>query len=97
MRDPRIAFDTPEKLKKLVEKNIVVEVELKEFDENLLRELKEQQYVHGASYYRDKLHIIIEKKADFPELLLVLSKHNVTKVEEYEPTLEDVFLKIVGE
>ncbi|MAG21714.1 MAG: daunorubicin ABC transporter ATP-binding protein [Candidatus Diapherotrites archaeon] len=92
-----IVVDTPEKLKKMVEKHTIVEVNLQELNGSLKNELNEQNFVHGVSSYRDRLRIIIDRKSDLPELLLMLSKHNITKVDEYEPTLEDVFLKLVGE
>ena len=94
-----VAFDTPENLKKTVEKNVVIEVEVSKYDQNLLKEIRAQEFTQGINFFGNKMKIILANKNDFPELLLILSKYKSTliKVNEYEPSLEDVFLKIVGD
>jgi len=90
------AIDTPERLKKLVEKNTIVEISSSNPTAKLLNELRNQEFVHNISYLKGKMRIIMESKSNMPELLLLLSRHNIMDVKEYEPTLEDVFLKVVG-
>jgi len=90
-----IASDTPENLKKIVEKNIVLNLKIEGNTEKLLNELKCQKFVNSITTNHENFRIILDKSAELNKLLLLLTKFNVKKIDEEEPTLQDAFLQIV--
>jgi len=92
-----ITVDTPENLKKLVEKGSLVEVGLKAHNEKLVCELTEKIYVQHIDKTERGLEVLLRDRKYLRELLTVLSKYEVVHVSEKEPTLVDVFIKLTGE
>ena len=91
-----IAIDSVGELKKLVEKDVVVEVVVSGDDSLLLKELRQAPFVQSVLHSRHGFRIFLNDKAALSELLSVLGKYDVARISEEAPTLSDVFLKLTG-
>ena len=88
-----IALDTPEGLKKLVKKDTIVEVKVKNYTGNNPFGLVKVEENNGTIVLRGSLG-----EEEIPRLVEFLVRNNakVLSVEVKEPTLEDVFIKLTG-
>ncbi|CAB49343.1 daunorubicin resistance protein DrrA family ABC transporter ATP-binding protein [Pyrococcus abyssi] len=88
-----IALDTPEGLKKLVRKDTIVEVRVKNYN---------GENPFGLAKIKEEGEKVVLRgpldEEDIPKLVEFLVKNNakVLSVEVKEPTLEDVFIKLTG-
>jgi len=89
-----ISIDTPQNLKALIEKNLVVEVSIKKDLPRLTKELKGLKYVIYTCPTKAGLKIILDRKGSLKKLLGLLAKYEVEGFDEREPSLEDVFVKL---
>ncbi len=89
--------ETLSKLRKLVGKKVILGVSLARANERLVQRLKRMPAVRGVSCSHNNLRIIVDSKSNLPEIFSLLSDYKVTKINEFEPTLLDVFLKVTGE
>ncbi|AEC51362.1 daunorubicin resistance ATP-binding protein [Pyrococcus sp. NA2] len=88
-----IAMDTPEGLKKLVKKDTIVEVKVKNYSGENPSGLAKVSENNGIIVFRGSLD-----EEDIPRVVEFLVKKGakVVSVEVKEPTLEDVFIKLTG-
>jgi ABC-2 type transport system ATP-binding protein len=89
-----ITIDTPNNLKALIEKNLIVEISLKKDLPKLEKELKGVKYLIHVCRTREGLKAIIDQKSNLKKLLGLLAKYDVEGFDEREPSLEDVFVKL---
>lgn len=97
-----IALDTPVALKRLVSDLSVVEVEVFGISEHLLQELRSSDYVDMVSVEeREQKQMLLVQTARgseaVPDLMHILQDVRVGKVIVREPTLEDAYVRLVGE
>jgi ABC-2 type transport system ATP-binding protein len=89
-----IATGTPEQLKKMVKSHTSIVIESSYPSPQLQAELKKAPFVL-AFYKREQgLKILIDHKNDLSKLLKILARYKLTKIDEHEPSLEDVFIKL---
>ncbi len=91
-----VAVGTPEELKQVVSQNQVVMVSVSENLAELRKALYESAFVHAVSPTSEGFKVLLRKKSDISELLLLLSKFKIKKIVEEEPELVDVFVKLTG-
>ncbi|MBS3062768.1 MAG: ABC transporter ATP-binding protein [Candidatus Diapherotrites archaeon] len=89
-----IRVGTPAYLKKLVSENIIVNIGLAFFGNELINTLSTQPYVHNVSLSQTGVRIYLESKDYLPKLLSILGSYNTTSINEEEPTLVDVFIRL---
>jgi len=94
-----IALDTPESLKRLVKDEDAVEIKVKDFNPEKLRDapftlaIVKEDPTSNLTTLRGQID-----EEDLPKVVEWLVKNNakILSVEEKEPTLEDVFIKLTG-
>ncbi len=92
-----VGMGTAEELKKNVESHTAIIVEMTFPKPSLMEELKKCDFVFAAYQIKKGLKILLRHKNDFSDLLLVLGKYHVAKIEERETSMDDVFVKLSGE
>ncbi|AIF70047.1 daunorubicin ABC transporter ATP-binding protein [Palaeococcus pacificus DY20341] len=94
-----IALDTPERLKRFVRDEDAVEIKVKDFNP---AKLNESPFRLAVVKEDPSLNVLLLRgqvdEEDLPRLVEWLVKNNakILSVEEKEPTLEDVFIKLTG-
>ncbi len=90
-----IKIDTQENYKKLISEFIRISFDIFEKDKKseLEKELNSLNYVKSISKRKDGFLITILDYKYYPDLLTNLGKYPVQRVQEIEPTLDDVFVE----
>lgn len=94
-----LAIGTNEQLKNMIKTGETIQVEIKEFNENIMRGIKELPNVYKAEYEEKHLKVQFTKgKRNLIMLLDYLKKNDIDFGRVYSelPTLNDVFLEITG-
>lgn len=94
-----LAIGTNEQLKNMIKTGETIQVEIKEFNENIMRGIKELSNVYKAEYEEKHLKVQFTKgKRNLIMLLDYLKKNDIDFGRVYSelPTLNDVFLEITG-
>ena len=91
-----IKIDTQENYKKLISEFIRISFDIFEKDKKieLEKELNSLNYVKNISKKKDGFLITISDNKYYPDLLTNLGKYPVQRVQEIEPTLDDVFVEL---
>ena len=90
-----IKIDTQENYKKLISEFIRISFDIFDKDKKteLEKELNSLNYVKNISKRKDGFLITISDNKYYPDLLTNLGKYPVQRVQEIEPTLDDVFVE----
>lgn len=99
-----VAIGTSEQLKKLVSKDVVYKIDVKGLHEKLAGVVKEKGLAKVATCTSDiaagitALRVVLDDEDEISKVVNFLSKagYAILSVSRVEPTLEDVFLKLVG-
>ena len=96
-----VAMDTPSKLKKVVQDLSVIEVETFGISEDILNQLRALNFVDNVSVedhdQKQMLHVQTTRgSAAIPDLMKLLDGQRVGRVVAREPTLEDAYVRLVG-
>lgn len=94
-----LAIGTNEQLKNMIKTGETIQVEIKKFNENIMRGIKELPNVYKAEYEEKHLKVQFTKgKRNLIMLLDYLKKNDIDFGRVYSelPTLNDVFLEITG-
>lgn len=91
-----IREDTPVNLKKLISKNVVINIGLDYVGDNVLELLNGQKYIHNVELSDIGVRILLEDKKYLSELLSFLSNYKINTIKEEEPSLTDVFVRLTG-
>ncbi len=91
-----IKIDTQENYKKLISEFIRISFDIFEKDKKteLEKELNSLNYIKNISKRKDGFLITISDNKYYPDLLTNLGKYPVQRVQEIEPTLDDVFVEL---
>ena len=91
-----IKIDSQENFIKLLSEFIRIRFDIYDKNEkiHLEKELKSLNYITHISNKKDGFLISISDAKYYPELLTCLGKYPVRKIQEIEPTLEDVFVEL---
>lgn len=91
-----IKIDTQENYKKLISEFIRISFDIFEKDKKteLEKELNSLNYVKNISKRKDGFLITISDNKYYPDLLTNLGKYPVQRVQEIEPSLDDVFVEL---
>jgi len=97
-----LASDTPATLKRQLQREAIFKLEVSPLDGTEPEEFKRiegvKQFVHRPVEGGSTLEFILEDEGILPAVVGQLTQHNIRlrNLEKREPTLEDVFLKLVG-
>lgn len=91
-----IKIDTQENYKKLISEFIRISFDIFEKDKKteLEKELNSLNYIKNISKRKDGFLITISDNKYYPDLLTNLGKYPVQRVQEIEPSLDDVFVEL---
>ena len=89
-----VRVGTPAYLKKLISENIVVNIGLAYFGNDLINVLSAQKYIHNVSLATNGVRVYLENKKYLPRLLAILADYKTISINEEEPTLVDVFIRL---
>lgn len=91
-----LKVDTHENFKKMIYDKIMIQLEVSK-DENLLIDsLNRLDYIEDITQKKDKINFFIKNETDYPELLNFLKDFPIIHINEIEPSLDDVFIKLVS-
>jgi len=97
----KVAEESPEKLKKLAQETEILQLELKEVNDEIINRIKRIEGVkdvYSTAPRVLRIHCDAINGAVYPILDLIKSSGNrVNQINSLTPTVEDVFLKITGE
>ncbi|MFX1443668.1 MAG: ABC transporter ATP-binding protein [Promethearchaeota archaeon] len=83
-----------EDLKYIFKKEIKIHLSINENKDQLKSDLSQKNYISEVDLNNKGLYFILKNRDFYPDLISVLSKYKIFKIDEQEDTLEDVFLKI---
>lgn len=86
---------TKNEIKKLTQSQIKITVEIKESKNLLKNELDNLDFVQETRDNHRGLMIILKHRESYPELLRFIGKYDVLRVSEPEPSLEELFIKLI--
>lgn len=90
-----IKVDTLQNFQKLIRETIYIKVEISpEKKKDLKRELNGVKFVIEFVDEKNGGLIHIKEKKDYPELLKILSNFPILKVQEIDPTLDEIFIEL---
>ncbi|MEM3400082.1 MAG: ABC transporter ATP-binding protein [Candidatus Micrarchaeia archaeon] len=92
-----VAIDTPDKLKKLVAISPTLLVRISNKREEMVAELKKHDYVREISSSDNKVKIVLGERNHVRNVMEIIKNYDIESLEQYKPTLEDVFVKLTGE
>jgi ABC-2 type transport system ATP-binding protein len=97
-----VALDTPEKLKTIVQDLSVIELEVFGIPEDVLGRIRGESFVDNVSVtdheQTQTLSVHTRRGAEaIPDLMRLLEGQRVGRVTSREPTLEDAYVRLVGD
>jgi len=91
-----IALDTPAKLKNMMEREKILQIEM-DYDEGVIEAIKSVNGVKQVSSEDGIIKIIVEdRKGLLLDIIRNVSDRNIKSIATVEPTLEDVFIVLTG-
>ncbi|MCD6447502.1 MAG: ATP-binding cassette domain-containing protein [Thermoplasmata archaeon] len=91
-----IALDTPAKLKNMMEREKILQIEM-DYDEGVIEAIKSVDGVKQISDEDGIIKIIVEdRKGLLLDIIRNISDRNIKSIATVEPTLEDVFIVLTG-
>jgi len=91
-----IALDTPAKLKNMMEREKILQIEM-DYDEGVIEAIKSVNGVKQVSSEDGIIKIIVEdRKGLLLDIIRNVSDRNIKFIATVEPTLEDVFIVLTG-
>ena len=95
-----IAIDSPEKLKRKLKKENIVEMDIKGITSKIIEKIKSLEGVKGVAYIdeQEELRVILEELDSLDKVINVLKQNRIKfySIHVEEPSLEDVFLYLTG-
>ena len=90
-----LKFGTPYDLKRFMQQEVKIEIEIKIKKNELINDLKTYDYIDDALDINNGVLVTLKERRNYKDLLAVLSKFEITNFKQYELSLEDLFLKII--
>ena len=86
---------TKNEIKKLMQSQIKITVEIKENKSSLKDELNNLDFVQETYDNLGGLVIILKQRGSYPDLLKFISNYDISRVSEPELSLEELFIKLI--
>ncbi len=85
---------TKDDIEHLTSLEIIIEVKITENIAQLKNELKEQDFINKIDVFKKYLHVHLKNREFYQNLLKILVKYKILKINEKDFSLEDAFLKL---
>ncbi|KKL47346.1 hypothetical protein LCGC14_2336470, partial [marine sediment metagenome] len=89
-----LKIGTKEEIRRLEQTEVNIEIGIKNNKNNLQLELNQQEYISKILDTEEGLILTLRSRFNYKELLSILVKYEVSKIKEYDISLEDLFIKI---
>lgn len=86
---------TRSEISKLSQKKIQIFVDVLNNRGNLIERLNSVNYITKVKENSDGLKLFLRERTDYKDLLSILKDYDVVKIKEKEPSLEELFLKVI--
>ncbi len=86
---------TPNDLKRFIQQELKIEIEIKVRKNELIKDLKKYDYIDDAIEINNGVMITLKERKYYKNLLAVLSKFEITNFKQHELSVEDLFIKII--
>lgn len=90
-----LKIGTTNDIKKLTESKIKIIIEIKENIVQLREILEQQDFLVEISQYKQGIMVVLKRRENYNDLLQILSKYKILRVNEPELSLEELFLKLI--
>ena len=90
-----IKYGSKDELRKLLQKQIKIFIRIDDNKLKLKQELEQQDFITNISIEENGLTIELLERNYFGQLFTIFGKYKITKIQEIELSIEDLFLKIV--
>ncbi len=90
-----LKIGTKEEIRRLEQTEVNIEIGIKNNKNNLQLELNQQEYISKILDTEEGLILTLRSRFNYKELLSILVKYEVSKIKEYDLSLEDLFIKII--
>jgi ABC-2 type transport system ATP-binding protein len=90
-----IKYGSKEELRKLMQKRIKIFIGIDDNKIELMKELEQQDFITNINNEADGLHIELLKRDYYNKLFPIFLKYKITKIQEIDISVEDLFLKLV--
>ncbi len=90
-----IKIDTQDNFRKILSLYIQIYIKIDEYKRSeLIHELKSLNYINNVEDKREEIKISLIDHKYYPVLLTTLGKYPIRKIQELEPTLDDIFIEL---
>lgn len=90
-----IKIGTKEDIKELEQKEINIKITVNNEREKLINELRSLNYISNVIEVNNNINVIFKNRSNYNNLLATLTKYDISKIQENELSLEDLFLNLV--
>ena len=94
-----IKIDSPENFKRMIKKQDIVEIRVREFSSRMVEKLRSEEFVKSAYFLEEvgRLRVVIDDLRNLDRLIEKVKKFTeIENVVTALPTLEDVFIQFTG-
>lgn len=90
-----LKIGTQEDIKTLAESEIKIEISLNHRKQELITELHRQDFINSITEnQQNRILVRLKGRAYYKKFLKIVSQYDIIKIKEFEPSLEDIFMKI---
>jgi len=90
-----LKIGTQREVKKLIKGDIIIKIDISKNKSQLKQELNKQEFVDKTIDNENGLIINIKNRENYSDLFSILKNYSVQFIEEQQPSLEDLFLKLI--
>jgi len=90
-----IKIGKKEDIKRIMQAEIKVEIEIVENINNLKSDLVQEDFIREIIENKNGITVSLKSRKDYNNLLSILRKYTVLKIKEQESSLEELFLKVI--
>jgi len=91
-----LKIGTKSDIRTLIKSSIKIRIEIEENLNQLCKELEKKQFIGDINKIDSGIELILKDRDSYNELFLTLSKYKISKLTEPEPSLEELFLKLIN-
>lgn len=90
-----LKIGTQREVKQLIKGDIIIKIDISKNKNQLKQELNKQEFVDKTIDNENGLIINIKNRENYSDLFSILKNYSVQFIEEQQPSLEDLFLKLI--
>jgi len=90
-----LKIGTQREVKQLIKGDIIIKIDISKNRNQLKQELNKQEFVEKTIDNENGLIINIKNRENYSDLFSILKNYSIQFIEEQQPSLEDLFLKLI--